>query len=304
MSSSGALRSAPFVASLRHELSLRNRIYAEQLGLAMCESFGQPPAICYLAAQDGRTHGNFLPESYQAILKNENWRRRLTKAHTQAKSSLPRRDIPWRELDSSNSSDALLMNIFCFPGALKEPKVISLLGTEPVAVPEFGVRARVPLTNGRTDGTEVDMRLGDLLVEAKLTESDFQRREVAVVEAYRDFHEVFDKRILSREKNQYLSYQLIRNVLAAHANRCTFCVMADARRPDLLEAWYSVMRAVRIVGLRPRCKMITWQELAAVVPPKLRGFLKNKYGIVSGASSASRDQLQSALSHDESTSIR
>src|SRR2546422_1995333 len=131
MPSSGAMRSAPFVASLRHELSLRNRIYAERLGLAMCESYGQPPAICFLASNDGRSHGNFLPESYQAILKNENWRRRLAKAHTQAKSSLPRRDTTWKELDSSNSSDALLMNVFCFPGALKERRLSSLLGTEP-----------------------------------------------------------------------------------------------------------------------------------------------------------------------------
>lgn len=280
MPSSVTPRPAPLVASLRHELSLRNRIYAERLGLAMCESYGQPPAICYLAAPNGKTHGNFLPESYQAILNNDNWRRRLTKAHTQAKSSLPRRDTPWRELDSSNSSDALLMNVFCFPGTLKEPRLPNLLGIEAGAVPEFGVKAKVPLSNGRFDGTEVDMRLGDLLVEAKLTESDFQRREMAVVESYRDFHEVFDKRMLPREKNQYLSYQLIRNVLAAHANRCSFCVMADARRPDLLEAWYSVMRGVRIVDLRPRCKMITWQELAEVVPPKLQRFLKDKYGIM------------------------
>ncbi|MBZ5719938.1 MAG: hypothetical protein LAO03_06115 [Acidobacteriia bacterium] len=287
MPSSGALRSTPFVASLRHELSLRNRIYAERLGLAMCESYGQPPAICYLASANGKTHGNFLSESYQAILKNDNWRRRLAKAHTQAKSALPRRDTPWKELDSSNSSDALLMNIFCFPGMLKEPRLPNLLGIEAGAVPEFGVKARVPLANGRADGTEVDMRLGDLLVEAKLTESDFQRREVAVVEAYRDFHEVFDRRSLPREKNQYLSYQLIRNVLAAHANHCSFCVMADARRPDLLEAWYGVMRGVRIVELRPRCKMITWQELAEVVPQKLQRFLKDKYGILPGTGRAS-----------------
>ena len=178
---SGTLRPAAFVASLRHELSLRNRIYAERLGLAMCESYGQPPAICYLATQNGKAHGNFLPESYQAILKNENWRGRLSKAHSQGKSALPRRDTPWKELDSCNSSDALLMNIFCYPGMLRQPRLASLLGTESEVSPEFGMKAPVPLANGRTDRTEVDMRFGDLLVEAKLTESDFQCREASVV---------------------------------------------------------------------------------------------------------------------------
>ena len=53
--------------------------------------------------------------------------------------------------------------------------------------PGFGWRARVPLRNGRFDRTEVDMRLGGLLVEAKLTESDFQTCKAAVAESYRDF---------------------------------------------------------------------------------------------------------------------
>ena len=35
------------------------------------------------------------------------------------------------------------------------------------------------------------MRLGTLLVEAKLTEGDFQARELKTVEAYRDFDFVF-----------------------------------------------------------------------------------------------------------------
>jgi hypothetical protein len=41
----------------------------------------------------------------------------------------------------------------------------------------------VALGEQRSDGTEVDMRLGDLLVESKLTEFDFQSAEAAIVEA-------------------------------------------------------------------------------------------------------------------------
>ena len=50
----------------------------------------------------------------------------------------------------------------------------------------FGFRARVPLANGHSDRTEVDMKLGSLLVESKLTESDFQSQAADLVESYRD----------------------------------------------------------------------------------------------------------------------
>jgi hypothetical protein len=78
---------------------------------------------------------------------------------------------------------------------------------------------------------------------------------------------------------RYASYQLIRNVLAAQAHDCAFCVLCDARRPDLLQAWYEVMRCVRQVELRLRCKVLTWQELAAVLPSAVQDFLEEKYGI-------------------------
>jgi len=68
-------------------------------------------------------------------------------------------------------------------------------------------------------------------------------------------------------------------VLAARANDCAFCVLCDARRPDLFQAWYGIMRQVRPVELRTRCKVLTWQELAAVLPRTLRGVLQERYVI-------------------------
>jgi hypothetical protein len=245
--------------------------------LSMCESYGEQPVVCYLPSET--EHGNFLPETYRAIRQHQNWSKRLEKVHTQGRSGLPKNGYRWRELDSCNSSDALLMNVFCFPGTLKQPTIFNLLGVEPGVRPEFGVKARVPLMNGRADRTEVDMLLGDLLVEAKLTESDFQSEKLAVLHNYRDFVTVFDIRSLPRDGEHCISYQLVRNVLAAYASRCSFCVMLDARRPDLREAWYAVMQAVKPVELRVRCKMITWQELAPVLPRKLQAFLAEKYGI-------------------------
>jgi hypothetical protein len=123
------------------------------------------------------------------------------------------------------------------------------------------------------------MKLGSLLVESKLTESDFQTKAAEAVEGYRDFREVFDRRMLPRSGNKYSSYQLIRNVLAAHALGLSFCVLLDARRPDLIEAWYAVMRCVRKAELRTRCQVLTWQELSESLPQHLQRFLRDKYGI-------------------------
>jgi hypothetical protein len=83
----------------------------------------------------------------------------------------------------------------------------------------------------------------------------------------------------------YASYQLIRNVLAAHATGTSFCVIHDERRPDLREAWFSVMSAVRTAEMRTRCKVLTWQELVPMLPDGLRRFLDAKYGIAEPGSS-------------------
>ncbi|HZU42748.1 MAG TPA: hypothetical protein VE994_08760 [Terriglobales bacterium] len=283
MSGVPRLSSGIFKSTQQTVLRECHRRYVEKHGFPHCESYGDPPTICFVPYDDGSRHGNFLPESYRAIVAHPAWRRRLDKVHTQAKRSLPRSDRPWRELDSSNSSDALLMNVFCYPGTLEDIRVLHLLGIDGSVAPEFGLKARVPLIGEKFDRTEVDMKLGNLLVESKLTESDFQAKAQAVVKSYRHFADVFDRRALPRAGERYLSYQLIRNVLAAHAHDCSFCVIADARRPDLMEAWYAVMRCVKPGDLRRRCKMLTWQELALVLPPKLQEFLDEKYGIAVGS---------------------
>jgi hypothetical protein len=40
------------------------------------------------------------------------------------------------------------------------------------------------------------------------------------------------------------------------------------------------MAAVKIAEMRVRCKVLTWQELAGLVPGELGEFLEAKYGIV------------------------
>jgi hypothetical protein len=302
------------------------------------ESYGGDPVVVYgpeLSADGVERHGNFCDAAYAAILGRPEWAKRFGKVHAQGRA-LPQPEDPkrkWRELDSCMSSDALLMNAFCTPGVVEAPGVRRMLGVEGEAALVLGWKARVPLASGLFDRTEVDMRWGDLLVEAKLTEGDFQTRASKIVEGYRDFDVVFDRELLPRvevaltrrkqavefaeeftqewedacaltpdeagaiagefqaglvaeaverapREARYRSYQLIRNVLAAYGTGCRFCVICDERRPDLREAWFKVMAAVRSAEMRTRCLMLTWQELAAVVPLGLRKFLQVKYGIV------------------------
>jgi len=268
-----------FSADLRRHLSALAREYARAHALRCVESRGESPVICFKA--EAKTHGNFLASSYRGILANPEWRRRLRKQHSHRRSAFASYDGEGLcELDSCNSSDALLMNVFCYPRLFADGKLARLLGLAEKDEPVFGFRAHVPLTSGLSDATEVDMRLGHTLFEAKLTESDFQTtRSPAHVERYRDLEAVFDVAELPRDGDQYVSYQLVRNVLAAHAHGMSFCVLLDARRPDLKEKWVAIMRCVRPVKLRVRCQTLTWQELAVLTPPALKGFLREKYGI-------------------------
>jgi len=339
-----------YPAELRRELALRNRRWAR--GRLHVESYGSDPVIVYAPEypthEDGHAgtpcgngrHGNFFDPAYAAIGARPGWMRRLQKAHT-GRRSLPGAERPWCELDSSTSSDALLMNVFCTPGVLESPLVKSSMGVDNPADAMFGWKARVPLKNGRTDTTEVDLCWGSLLIEAKLTEADFQTKPASVVEGYRDFEDVFAPHLLPRVELRtarrrapaefaeaytqeweptegspdpeveaaareyraamaeqawiripsapgYAGYQLIRNVLAAYRHACSFCVIHDARRPDLREQWFAVMAAVKSADLRVRLKVMTWQELAALLPDALQQFLDLKYGIVEPEKIASR----------------
>jgi hypothetical protein len=272
-------RALPTGLRLRTELSARGLRHAVTHGLLHERTDGAIPSILFGCDEGGR-RGNFHPASYGRICATPEWAKRLGKVHTGYRRARVRANWAWKELDCSSSSDALLMNIFCYPGVTALAGVRALLGSDRAAVPEFGIKPRTPFSNGRKDTTEIDMRVGDLLVEAKLTESDFQVADPRLVRRYRDLETVFEASELPMRNGKHVGYQLIRGILAAHAVGGNFCVFCDARRPDLSECWYRVMRAVRLYDLRCRLKLLTWQELAAVVPRELQEFLAGKYGIV------------------------
>src|SRR3954454_14453998 len=117
--------SAVYARLLRRELHERNCKFKAKYRLSGQYSYGSSPVVVYEPAGD--RHGNFHCASYQQILANDAWLKRLGKVHTSARVSLPRSDRKWCELDSSNSSDALLMNVFCYRGILGNRRVLSLL---------------------------------------------------------------------------------------------------------------------------------------------------------------------------------
>jgi hypothetical protein len=302
---------------LRRDLNARAQHLATTDRLLHEQTTGSEPSIIF-GRDDQTRHGNFHPASYAAICANPDWYRRLTKVHTAHRRSRARADWPWMELDCANSSDALLMNIFCHPqvfnGSTLAPAVANLLGVEPTTQPNFGIHPGVPLRNGNLDRTEIDLQLNNLFVEAKLTETSFQTARPRLIERYRDLEAVFDLGRLPRKliyspashppiedfsqieepptlpssppptpttsRTLIEGYQLIRNVLAAYDSDASFCVLCDARRHDLIETWYTILSAVHRPTFAARLKLLTWQELSTPLPKDLQQFLDTKYGII------------------------
>lgn len=275
MNKGAAQRTVLSPTQLRREISARNLAGEEEPDREV--SYGASQSVIFREVEGG--HGNFLAASYARILANPAWKQRLTKSYTASRYVPRSADRKRYELECASSSDALLMNVFCYPGVLRNARVCALLGIDAGLRPEFGFRPEIPLKNGKCDRTEMDMRLGGLLVEAKLTEGDFQRAPLRLVERYRDLEEVFDVERLPVVKGVVRSYQLIRCVLGAHASGGSFMVICDGRRQDLVERWFDVMRAVVDPIVRTRLGLLTWQELAAVLPARVQRFIEAKYGI-------------------------
>ena len=255
------------------------------------ETFGRAATVIYGEADDG-THGNFLPESYRRILRNASWQRRLEKSYT-GSAWVPRaEDRRRRELECCTSSDALLMNVFCYPRVLHRIRLCALLGIESGLQPEFGVRANLPMHRAEIDRTELDMRLGSLLVESKLSEAGFGTASRDRLFRYVELSQAFDTEALPWGSRGVGGYQLIRGALAAHHAGGRYLLLWDERRADLRESWFRVLSAIQTADLRHRMLLVSWQELAAAVPERVRGFLATKYGIHGSAEVAKQSTFR------------
>ena len=134
--------STQYATLLRHELCARNASYAALHQLSHVTSYGDVPVVVYQPSPCGTQHGNFIPASYRAIQRRPTWKRRFEKVHSQAGRAFPKSDCVSKELDSSMSSDALLMNVFCYPGVTKRRELSLMLGTEAGDLPLFGFNPR------------------------------------------------------------------------------------------------------------------------------------------------------------------
>ncbi len=262
--------------ALRAELGARNLQRAATLPHEV--TYGSVPSVVYDAGTQGG-HGNFLPASFRRIQADAAWSRRLEKTYT-ASARLPRSGDRWRgELECAGSSDALLMNVFCYPGVLRRRSVLDHLGLPAGCRPAFGVRAGLPMRRQEVDRTEWDMVLGDLVVEAKLTEGGFGVATASRLQRYPGLDEIFALEELPQVNGRFAGYQLLRGMLAAVLGGGRYAVLLDARRADLVEICYSIMRSVRAADARSRFRLLTWQELGTTLPATPRRFLAEKYGI-------------------------
>ncbi len=263
--------------ALRQEIGGRN-LQRAAAGVPHEVTFGRVPSVIY-AEDDGNAHGNFLPASYRRILANASWAARLAKTYT-GSAQLPRaRDRHRGELECAVSSDALLMNVFCYPGVLRRSGVCGHLGIAPGLQPTFGARAQLAMWRGEIDRTEFDMQLGDVWVEAKLTEGGFGRATRERLLRYDGVEQWFDVDELPCGAAHIVGYQLVRGLLAALQHERRYLVLLDQRRADLQEICFRVLRAVRDAEARTRFRLLSWQELAGALPPQLQTFLDEKYGI-------------------------
>ena len=133
------------------------------------------------------------------------------------------------------------------------------------------------MIGGRVDCTEIDLRIGDLMIEAKLTETDFQVVRFELAERYLHFHAVLISTACPEEQTG--CSRIPGRTSLAVAEECRYCLICDERRPDLVARWFEVLAAIRHSDQRCRCVLVTWQEISRTLPKGLQKWLEEKYGI-------------------------
>ncbi len=251
---------------------LKSEIKSSTIDYAIKNSLGYKTydsAIVFSNIED-----NFHPKSFKNIQQNPNWISRLNKRHSQVKGAL--------EMQSSNSSDALLMNIFCHPEVSKWLGLNKLLNVNDLEITGFGINP-VILRSGKpeTTPTEIDLILNNSIIcESKLTEDTFTNKNRQDIEKYDHFNDLFYKSFLKGTQTEFENYQLIRNILSLLTGYIRFILFCDERRSDLIVRLYETIGCIKDITLRSKCSVITWQQIASVVGTDLKSFLAVKYGII------------------------
>lgn len=216
-----------------------------------------------------RIEDNFCKSSFDNIKSNPAWYERTKKLHSNFNDGT-------FEMQSSNSSDALLMNIFCHPKFNTWKGVNDFLNIHPEEQKIFGWNPIFDNENSE-HRTEIDLKIGNHIFESKLTESTFTTKSVSIVENYKDFSTVFDSTLLEKSNNEYKHYQLLRNILTAYKYDFYFSILIDSTRIDLIKELLNVVIAVKDSTLRKRINFFTWQEIVDSCGKDIKDYISKKY---------------------------
>ena len=247
-----------------NSLQLKKRLISNALKLCENKSFTgveRPSAFLF-----DKIEMSFHNKSFENIIKNEKYLQRLNKIHPKVPTIL--------EMQSSNSSDALLMNIFAYPEIRNLKKFQDLLSINPKDDIEFGWNPI--LANEKRYKTEIDVKIGNSIFEAKLTESDFKSKNLNIVLLYEDVETILDLKALTKDEI-VSNYQLVRNLVTAKKYGYKFHLLIDDSRDDLRFEFDKVKNSIIDKTLANSIELITWQQISTCVSDDLKEFLTEKY---------------------------
>lgn len=252
------------LTTMDYSIRLKERLLANALNLCDKKSFSGIQRESAFLFNDIAM--SFYPDTFTSICDNIDYKKRLDKPH----SKVPN----FKEMQSSNSSDALLMNFFAHPGIKEWKSLRDLISINKSDNIEFGWNPE--FSNETSHKTEIDMKIGNSIFEAKLTEKDFTSKELQVVLEYSNVENIIDLQVLTN-KNVVSNYQLIRNLLTAEKYDYKFNLLIDESRIDLIREFYKVKSSIKASYLSDNFNFITWQEISNCVGIDLKNYITEKY---------------------------
>lgn len=249
---------------MNHSERLKKRLLSNALSICREKSFNGIQRKSAFLFKD--ISMSFHQDTFDNIYKNIDYKKRLDKTHP---------NVPgFKEMQSSNSSDALLMNLFAHPKIKEWKSLRDLISIDQSDNIEFGWN---PVFDNETNHkTEIDMKIGNNIFEAKLTEEDFTLKDLKIVLTYSNVEKIIDLKDLTKNDNVF-NYQLIRNILTAEKYDYKFNLLIDETRTDLIREFYKVKSAIKVKSLLDNFNFFTWQEIANAVGLELKEYVTEKY---------------------------
>ncbi len=206
---------ADHLALLREVINRRAIIFAQTYHLPHFLSKGGTVFFEPYIDKSGNTrHGNFCDASYNMIYKNPTWAGCLKKTLVHRNSLPLYKQSVASELDSSSSSSALLMNIFCYPDIFSSARLFSMFGIDGLTA-VFNKHVPLQKKDGFHESVNIDMIMGDnRYISAALTQSGFSERRKEDMYLYSSFDDIFDSDALPQTSASFLGSNVLRSIMA------------------------------------------------------------------------------------------